>query len=83
MLPKTSMSEQEGGVREAAQKMGELYSPDALAQDVLEAIAKNKALLVTPGKFRVMWRLSRIAPTGFAALTAVAARREQRKLLAR
>jgi NAD(P)-dependent dehydrogenase (short-subunit alcohol dehydrogenase family) len=82
-LPKTSMSEQEGGVREAAEKMGKLYSPDALAQDVLEAIAKNKALLVTPGKFRVMWRLSRVSPSGFAALTSVVARREQRKLLAR
>jgi NAD(P)-dependent dehydrogenase (short-subunit alcohol dehydrogenase family) len=82
-LPKTSMSEQEGGVRESAQRMGKLYSPEALAQDVLEAIAKNKALLVTPGKFRVMWRLSRISPTGFAGLTSALTRREQRKLLAR
>src|SRR3954454_12753875 len=80
-LPKTSMSEREGGVREAAEKMGKLYSPEALAQDVLEAIAKNKALLVTPGKFRAMWRMSRVSPTSFAALTAVLARREQRKLL--
>src|SRR3954465_12857 len=80
-LPKTSMSEREGGVREAAEKMGKLYSPEALAQDVLEAIAKNKALLVTPGKFRAMWRMSRVSPTAFAALTAVLARREQRKLL--
>jgi NAD(P)-dependent dehydrogenase (short-subunit alcohol dehydrogenase family) len=82
-LPKTSMAEREGGIRETAEKMGRLYSADALAQDVLEAIAKNKALLVTPGKFRVMWRLSRLSPTGFAALTSAAARREQRKLLAR
>jgi NAD(P)-dependent dehydrogenase (short-subunit alcohol dehydrogenase family) len=82
-LPKTSMSEQEGGVRESAQRMGKLYSPEALAQDVLEAIAKNKALLVTPGKFRVMWRLSRISPTGFAGLMSALTRREQRKLLAR
>ena len=80
-LPKTSMSEREGGVREAAEKMGKLYTPEALAQDVLEAIAKNKALLVTPGKFRAMWRMSRVSPTAFAALTAVLARREQRKLL--
>ncbi|HET6816008.1 MAG TPA: SDR family oxidoreductase [Mycobacteriales bacterium] len=78
-LPKPTLA-QEGGVRESAQKMGKLYSPDALAQDVLEAIAKNKALLVVPGKFRVMWRLARLTPTGFAALTGTIARREQRKL---
>src|SRR3954467_2379302 len=81
-LPKASMSEQDGGVREAAEKMGKLYPPAALAKEVLEAIAKNKALLVTPAKFRLMWRLSRLSPTGFAALTSVLARREQRKLLA-
>src|SRR3954471_16954051 len=82
-LPKTSLAEREGGVRETAQKMGKLYSPEALAQDILEAIAKDKAVLVTPTKFRVMWRLSRLSPTGFAALPGRLARREQRKLLAR
>ena len=80
-LPKTSMAEREGGVRETAKRMGRLYSPEALAQDVLEAIAKNKALLVTPAKFRTLWRLSRVSPAGFTALTAIAARREQRKLI--
>ena len=49
--------------------MGKLYSPDALAQDILEAIAKNKAVLVTPAKFRVMWRLSRLSPTGHSFRT--------------
>ena len=80
-LPKVSLA-QEGGVRETAEKMGKLYSPDALAQDILEAIAKNKAVLVVPGKFRVMWRLARITPTGFAALTGALGRREQKKLAA-
>jgi NAD(P)-dependent dehydrogenase (short-subunit alcohol dehydrogenase family) len=60
---------------------GRLYSPEALAQDILEAIAQNKALLVTPAKFRALWRLSRVSPAGFTALTAIAARREQRKLI--
>lgn len=78
-LPKPSMA-QDGGVRETAEKMGKLYSPEALAQDVLEAIAKDKAVLVVPGKFRVMWRLARLTPTGFAAMTGAIARREQRKL---
>jgi NAD(P)-dependent dehydrogenase (short-subunit alcohol dehydrogenase family) len=80
-LPKPSLA-QDGGVRETAEKMGKLYSPEALAQDVLEAIAKNKAVLVVPGKFRVMWRLARLTPTGFAALTGRIGRREQRKLTA-
>ena len=80
-LPKPSMA-QDGGVRETAEKMGKLYSPAALAQDILEAIAKNKAVLVVPGKFRVMWRLARLSPTGFAAMTGALGRREQRKLTA-
>ena len=78
-LPKPSLA-QDGGVRESAEKMGKLYSPEALAQDVLEAIAKDKPMLVVPGKFRVMWRLARLTPTGFAAMTGAIARREQRKL---
>jgi NAD(P)-dependent dehydrogenase (short-subunit alcohol dehydrogenase family) len=81
-LPKPA-STPEGGVRESAEKMGKLYSPAALAQDVLNAIDKNKAMVVTPRKFRVMWRLQRLSPTGFAAATALAARREQKKTLAR
>ena len=80
-LPKPSMA-QDGGVRETAEKMGKLYSPAALAQDILEAIAKDKPVLVVPGKFRVMWRLARLSPTGFAALTGRLGRREQRKLIA-
>ena len=77
-LPKSSLA-REGGVRESAQRMGRLYSPEELARDILAAIEKNKALLVTPRKFRVVWRLSRLAPAGFAALAAAGARREQRK----
>jgi short-subunit dehydrogenase len=78
-LPKPSLGA-EGGVREAAEKMGKLYSPQQLAQDIVEAIDKDKALLVVPRRFRVMWRLARLSPTGFAALTGVGARRERRKL---
>src|SRR3954471_15994728 len=80
-LPKPSMT-QEGGVRESAERMGKLYTVEALAQDVLEAIAKNKAMVVTPAKFRFFWRLSRLAPTGLSAAFGAAARREQRKRLA-
>jgi NAD(P)-dependent dehydrogenase (short-subunit alcohol dehydrogenase family) len=77
-LPKPTMLG-DGGVRELAEKMGKLYTPAALAQDVLEGIAKNKALVVTPGKFRLMWRLARLSPTGFNAVTGALARRETSK----
>jgi NAD(P)-dependent dehydrogenase (short-subunit alcohol dehydrogenase family) len=79
-LPKPSMAE-EGGVREVAERMGRLYTPQELARDVLAAIDKNKAILVTPRKFRVMWRLQRLTPTGLAAAAGFGARREQRKRL--
>jgi NAD(P)-dependent dehydrogenase (short-subunit alcohol dehydrogenase family) len=79
-LPKPSMAE-EGGVREVAQKMGKLYSPDALAQDVLAAIDKNKAMVVVPRKFRALWRLNRLAPVAFAEVMSYGARREMKKRL--
>jgi NAD(P)-dependent dehydrogenase (short-subunit alcohol dehydrogenase family) len=70
------------GVREAAERMGRLLTPDELAADVLRGIDRNKAMVVTPRKFRVMWRMSRLAPTGFAGLTGLMARREEKKRLA-
>jgi NAD(P)-dependent dehydrogenase (short-subunit alcohol dehydrogenase family) len=79
-LPKPA-SAGEGGVREAAQRLGRLYRPELLAQDILTAIDRDKALLVTPRKFRVLWRLARLSPTGFAAVVGAGARREQRKRL--
>ena len=77
-LPKPTMA-RDGGIREVAQKMGKLYPSDALVQDVLEGIAKNKALIVTPGKFRAMWRIARVSPTGFNAVMGALARREVAK----
>jgi len=80
-LPKPAMAE-EGGVREVAEKMGRLYTPQELARDILEGIDKNKPMVVTPRKFRVLWRLHRLSPTGLAALAGIGARREQKKRLA-
>ena len=80
-LPKPSMA-QDGGVREVAERMGKLYSPDALAQDVLAALEKRKAMVVVPRKFRVLWRLNRLAPVAFAELMSYGARREMKKRLA-
>jgi NAD(P)-dependent dehydrogenase (short-subunit alcohol dehydrogenase family) len=69
----------QGGAREVAERMGKLYTAPALAQDILRGIDRNKAMVVTPRQARVMWRLARLAPTGFAALTGMLARREQAK----
>jgi NAD(P)-dependent dehydrogenase (short-subunit alcohol dehydrogenase family) len=76
-LPKPQ-SMQAGGVREAAAKMG-IYSPQALAQDIIRGIDRKKALVVAPRRGRVVWRLSRVSPAGFSALMGAATRREMRK----
>jgi NAD(P)-dependent dehydrogenase (short-subunit alcohol dehydrogenase family) len=76
-LPKPQ-SMQAGGVREAAAKMG-IYSPQALAQDIIRGIDRRKALVVAPRRGRVVWRLSRVSPAGFSALMGAATRREMRK----
>jgi NAD(P)-dependent dehydrogenase (short-subunit alcohol dehydrogenase family) len=81
-LPKPASLDGTGGVRESAEKMGKLYRPDQLAQDVLGAVDANKPMVVVPRKFRVMWRLSRVSPAGFAALFGAVARREEKKRLA-
>jgi NAD(P)-dependent dehydrogenase (short-subunit alcohol dehydrogenase family) len=80
-LPKPTMSQQ-GGVREMAQKMGPLYSPHALAQDVLRGIERNHAMVVAPRQARMMWRMYRLTPLGFARLSAFLSRRERAKALA-
>jgi NAD(P)-dependent dehydrogenase (short-subunit alcohol dehydrogenase family) len=36
--------------------------PDALAAEVLEAVAGNRAMLVTPRVSRIAWRLGRLSP---------------------
>ena len=43
-------------------RLGRLYEPEALAQDVLRGIARNKALIVAPRSARVAWRMARYAP---------------------
>jgi NAD(P)-dependent dehydrogenase (short-subunit alcohol dehydrogenase family) len=75
-LPKPSTAE--GGMRESAEKMGRLYRPEQLAQDVLRAVDRNRAMVVTPRSARVLWRLARLSPTGAAALFGWQGRREQR-----
>jgi NAD(P)-dependent dehydrogenase (short-subunit alcohol dehydrogenase family) len=39
-----------------------LYTPEALARDVLRGMAKNQALIVAPGSARAAWRGVRLSP---------------------
>ena len=68
-------------MRDTAKRMG-IYSPHALAQDVLRGIDRKKAMVVEPRRGRILWRISRISPAGFSTLMGIGARREMKKRLA-
>jgi len=53
-----------------ARLLGKLYQADALAQDVLSGVARNRALIVAPRSARVAWRMTRYAP-GFTMRTII------------
>src|SRR5947208_2684935 len=72
----------EGGVREAAEKMGALYPPDELALDILRGVDRKKAFVVAPRQARVIWRMTRLAPVAVSRVTGFVARRENKKRLA-
>jgi hypothetical protein len=59
-----------------------IYSPHALAQDVLRGIDRKKAMVVAPRTGRVLWRIFRISPAAFSAVMGFGARREMKKRLA-
>lgn len=44
------------------QGVANAYSPDRLAQDAIDAMARDRALLVVPGRARAAWRFYRLAP---------------------
>ncbi|WP_198016980.1 SDR family NAD(P)-dependent oxidoreductase [Nocardioides sp. CF8] len=49
--------------RELASKaQGGLYSPEALAKDILRGMDRNRGLVVAPRSARVAWRAVRLAP---------------------
>jgi NAD(P)-dependent dehydrogenase (short-subunit alcohol dehydrogenase family) len=61
-LPETETGKH---AREAALRVQRrLYSPAALARDVLRGIDKNQALIVAPASARVVWRGTRLSPEG-------------------
>jgi NAD(P)-dependent dehydrogenase (short-subunit alcohol dehydrogenase family) len=78
-LPKPR-SMREGAARESAMRMGKLYSPDSLAQDVLRGVERKKAVVVAPRMARVMWRIYRLMPVPFAAIAGFGGRREHRRM---
>jgi NAD(P)-dependent dehydrogenase (short-subunit alcohol dehydrogenase family) len=55
-----------------ARLTGRLYSAEALAQDVLRGIARNRAVIVAPASARLAWRMTRYAP-GLSMRTLTAA----------
>jgi len=79
-LPKPT-SLREGSARESAQRMGKLYSPDALAQDILRGVDRKKAFVVAPRQARLIWRLYRIMPVPFAAIAGLGGRREHKRMV--
>lgn len=60
-LPQTEVGK---GAREAAiQVQRKLYTPEALARDVLRGIARNQAMIVAPASGRFAWRSARLFPS--------------------
>ncbi|MGY1616723.1 SDR family NAD(P)-dependent oxidoreductase [Geodermatophilus sp. SYSU D00691] len=57
---------------------GRLLSPDALAEEVLRGIDRNRALIVVPRQARVLWRLMRLSPPLLTRLFATMATRTGR-----
>lgn len=39
-----------------------LYSPDALAKDIMKGVTRNRALIVAPASSRLAWRAMRLSP---------------------
>jgi NAD(P)-dependent dehydrogenase (short-subunit alcohol dehydrogenase family) len=56
--------------------------PDLLARQVLDAVAADRPLLVTPRTARIAWRIGRVSPT-FVASSSIRFVAKQRKLQAK
>jgi short-subunit dehydrogenase len=54
-------SEQERYLRDLIEKFRPM-SPDAFARKALDAIAKNKAIIVIPSWWKLLWWMDRLAP---------------------
>ncbi|WP_106401882.1 SDR family NAD(P)-dependent oxidoreductase [Actinocorallia populi] len=59
-LPETGMSSKPEASDEPG--AGNLYSPDAMAADIMKGVARNRALIIAPATGRLAWRVMRISP---------------------
>jgi NAD(P)-dependent dehydrogenase (short-subunit alcohol dehydrogenase family) len=59
--------------------IGKPYPPSSLARDVLEGVARNRALIVTPRHARVPWRIYRAFPSLFIDTSPFLVKRMMRK----
>ncbi|MEO3788438.1 SDR family oxidoreductase [Actinocorallia sp. B10E7] len=59
-LPETGMSSKPEAVDEPPAK--NLYSPEAMAQDIMKGVARNRALIIAPASSRLAWRAMRVSP---------------------
>ncbi|MFI6927018.1 SDR family NAD(P)-dependent oxidoreductase [Nonomuraea spiralis] len=72
-LPPTELA---ANVRSAAVRaQGRLYPVDALADDILRGVARNKALIVAPASGRAAWRVARLWPAAAVRVAGLAIRR--------
>jgi NAD(P)-dependent dehydrogenase (short-subunit alcohol dehydrogenase family) len=61
-------------------QLGAPFPSGLLAQDVLRAIERNRAILVSPRRARLAWRASRLLPGGTLSYAQHVVRRHQREL---
>jgi NAD(P)-dependent dehydrogenase (short-subunit alcohol dehydrogenase family) len=67
-LPKTETGK---NARDSALRVQRrLYTPEALARDVLRGVEKNHALIVAPASARAAWRGARLSPEGAVRVAA-------------
>jgi NAD(P)-dependent dehydrogenase (short-subunit alcohol dehydrogenase family) len=68
-------SEKNAKGRAVAQKVVRGYPPAQLAQDALEAVTRNEALVIVPRLARAQWRAQRFAPGLLNSVRTLACRR--------
>lgn len=60
-LPRTR-SREHFDPRATFKRIGGLYSADDAARDILAAVDRNRAMIVTPRVARALWRVNRLLP---------------------
>ncbi|HXV92631.1 MAG TPA: SDR family oxidoreductase [Pseudonocardia sp.] len=76
--PVPSLDAMDGRAMVTRASGGRLHTADALAADVLRGIDRNRAFIVAPRRARVLWRMTRVSPTGVLRLMQAMTSREAR-----